>query len=263
MQEGGVLSLTTLWLVLVFLLLWPAAVREVHTMHVPPSHQAAWEPRGASDMGIVRNKHENSGTEHVTDEHPLMANGRHTGRRLHKGAYRVENHEGFREDAQSSLPSFTLASNQERPAHVLESRDEHRGPWPTGNYTAVEGELSEGGGENSQEDNCTHPRQPLPRYNNSCDFVHAECKDKSELIDYLAFVLCDLPKAQVYTCCIVCMYYAVDMRLHGMRVNAQGHCCKEVFLLSGNSFVKAAKINSAPGLVRKSGLHCFNDILCL
>ena len=47
------------------------------------------------------------------------------------------------------------------------------------------------------DDNCTHPRQYFPQYNDSCDFVHAECTGKSELIDYLAFVLCDLPKAQV------------------------------------------------------------------
>jgi len=53
------------------------------------------------------------------------------------------------------------------------------------------------GEEEIFEDNCTHPRQPFPLYNDSCDLVHAECRGKSELIDYLAFVLCDLPKAQV------------------------------------------------------------------
>lgn len=66
------------------------------------------------------------------------------------------------------------------------------------NYT----DEDEGGEEEDEsakytDDNCTHPRQPYPWYNDSCDFVHAECRGKSELIDYLAFVLCDLPKAQV------------------------------------------------------------------
>ena len=62
-----------------------------------------------------------------------------------------------------------------------------------------------GGGDGEEEgteddlmsDNCTHPRQPLPRYNDSCEFVHEECEGKAKLIDYLSFVLCDLPKAQV------------------------------------------------------------------
>lgn len=62
--------------------------------------------------------------------------------------------------------------------------------WPTGNYTG-------GGQRDGESDNCTRPSQPLPWYNNSCDFVRAECKNKAELIDYLAFMFCDLPKVQV------------------------------------------------------------------
>lgn len=69
--------------------------------------------------------------------------------------------------------------------------------WPMSNSTEQE-EGEEGGEE--EANNCTHPRQPLPRYNDSCDFVHAECEGQAELIDYLAFVLCDLPKAQARPC---------------------------------------------------------------
>ncbi len=71
--------------------------------------------------------------------------------------------------------------------------------------------------EKIPEDNCTHPRQH-PMYNDSCDFVHAECGGKSELIDYLAFVLCDLPKAQVSTdlkyCCVAYFFVVVSLLLY-------------------------------------------------
>lgn len=85
-----------------------------------------------------------------------------------------------------------------RSAHNPERRFEG-GYNPMGNYTGVGGEEEEeeGGTVEVIEDNCTHPRQPFPGYNDSCDFVHAECEGKAELFDYLAFVLCDLPKAQV------------------------------------------------------------------
>ena len=46
-------------------------------------------------------------------------------------------------------------------------------------------------------DNCTDPREDKGVYNTSCEFVLEECGHKSELIDYLAFVLCDLPHVQV------------------------------------------------------------------
>lgn len=89
-----------------------------------------------------------------------------------------------------------------RPPVIHPSSLEHRDIWkrfegeyrPTGNNM---GEEESGVVGEVVSDNCTHPRQPLPRYNNSCDFVHAECGGKAELIDYLAFVLCDLPRAQV------------------------------------------------------------------
>ena len=73
---------------------------------------------------------------------------------------------------------------------------------PFGNHTFEGDEEKDEDHEEEEEeemfeDNCTHPRQPFPLYNDSCDLVHAECRGKSELIDYLAFVLCDLPKAQV------------------------------------------------------------------
>ena len=48
-------------------------------------------------------------------------------------------------------------------------------------------------------DNCTNPRNPPQKYKNSCDFVHNECASKAELIDYMAFVVCDLPSVQVST----------------------------------------------------------------
>ena len=57
--------------------------------------------------------------------------------------------------------------------------------------------VNAGGSEIDGDDNCTHPTEPLPYYNNSCEFVHAECADKAELIDYLAFVCCDLAVLQV------------------------------------------------------------------
>ena len=191
MNQGGVLSPTSLWTALVLLLLGPAAVRQAHSLHFPHD-PAAEKPRGASDTGIVGNKLGNSETEQVTPElsHGHRASSRHPD----GGAHKESSHE---RDQEGSI-LFPLSSNWGPPVHILESRDEHGGgPWPTGNYTAVEGELSEGDENSQQEDNCTHPRQPMPRYNDSCNFVHAECKDKSELIDYLAFVLCDLPKAQV------------------------------------------------------------------
>lgn len=46
-------------------------------------------------------------------------------------------------------------------------------------------------------DNCTHPRNPPQIYKTSCDFVHAECANKAELFDYMAFIVCNLPSAQV------------------------------------------------------------------
>lgn len=92
-----------------------------------------------------------------------------------------------------------------RPSIVLGVRESDY--YPTSNYTSEGGGGQDDGGEDEDDeesakdsdDNCTHPRQPFPWYNDSCDFVHAECGGKSELIDYLAFVLCDLPKAQVPT----------------------------------------------------------------
>ena len=76
----------------------------------------------------------------------------------------------------------------------VELVERYEDPWPTQNYSESEEETVT---NESSEDNCTHPRQPMPLYNDSCDFVHAECEGKSELIDYLAFVLCNLPRAQV------------------------------------------------------------------
>lgn len=52
--------------------------------------------------------------------------------------------------------------------------------------------------EHSEDsDNCTNPRNPPQKYKNSCDFVHDECASKAELIDYMAFVVCNLPSVQV------------------------------------------------------------------
>lgn len=48
-------------------------------------------------------------------------------------------------------------------------------------------------------DSCTNPRNPPQKYKNSCDFVHDECASKAELIDYMAFVVCNLPSVQVST----------------------------------------------------------------
>lgn len=52
------------------------------------------------------------------------------------------------------------------------------------------------GSNNSKHDNCTNPHDK-GSYESSCKFVLAECGKKSELINYLAFVLCDLPNLEV------------------------------------------------------------------
>lgn len=64
-------------------------------------------------------------------------------------------------------------------------------------------------GYENEDDNCTHPTEPLPYYNNSCEFVHAECADKAELIDYLAFICCDLAVLQVILSIIQSMIYTI------------------------------------------------------
>ena len=51
--------------------------------------------------------------------------------------------------------------------------------------------------ETANKQNCTNPRSPPLMYNSSCAFVEAECSEEYELINYLAFVLCDLHRVQV------------------------------------------------------------------
>ncbi len=107
------------------------------------------------------------------------------------------------EGQQIDLPPSAVASLlwQDKLMQMVAVGERYRrgGSSPTRNYTGGEGGTSGIEEEEMEEveDNCTHPHQPLPQYNDSCDFVHAECSDKTELIDYLAFVLCDLPNAQV------------------------------------------------------------------
>ncbi len=55
---------------------------------------------------------------------------------------------------------------------------------------------------NSLSDNCTDPNDK-GSYESSCQLVLAECGKKSELIDYLAFVVCDLPYMEVCTYTII------------------------------------------------------------
>ena len=50
---------------------------------------------------------------------------------------------------------------------------------------------------NEGSGNCTNPRYPPQNYKNSCEFVRTECAEKAELIDYMAFVVCDLTAVQV------------------------------------------------------------------
>lgn len=80
--------------------------------------------------------------------------------------------------------------------HHVKLVAKREGYWPTANYTLLE-ETDEGGGDAEAEGNCTRPRQPLPRYNTSCEFVQAECGRNIELFNYLGLVLCSLAKAQV------------------------------------------------------------------
>lgn len=50
---------------------------------------------------------------------------------------------------------------------------------------------------NEGSGNCTNPRHPPQNYKSSCEFVRTECTEKAELIDYIAFVVCDLTSVQV------------------------------------------------------------------
>ena len=59
--------------------------------------------------------------------------------------------------------------------------------------------------DKNEIDNCTSLQHLQPEYNNSCELVRNECRDKIQLFDYLSFVVCSLKKVQV------CLYY----RLHG------------------------------------------------
>lgn len=75
------------------------------------------------------------------------------------------------------------------------------------------GEDEEGPGEdeepdNEEEESCTEPRQPQPKYNNSCEYIHSECKGKTKLVNYLSLVVCDLRVAQVanFTHCCTIMH---------------------------------------------------------
>ena len=92
------------------------------------------------------------------------------------------------------------------------------------------------------EDNCTHPRQPFPRYNDSCDFVHAECEGKAELYvcmqthPYMCTcVHADAPlhvhtcacrhtltcaHVRMQTCPYMCTCVHADTPLHGDRTDA-------------------------------------------
>ncbi len=62
----------------------------------------------------------------------------------------------------------------------------------TDDGSLVDGRLQ----NNSLRDNCTDPNDK-GSYESSCQLVLAECSKKSELIDYLAFVVCDLPYMEV------------------------------------------------------------------
>lgn len=101
-----------------------------------------------------------------------------------------------RNDVHKEFPYLSRHARKEEKLWLRE-KDEHgkRDYSPTGNYT----DEQEGASGESLLDNCTHPRQPLPQYNDSCTFVHAVCEGKAELINYLALILCDLPKAEVCT----------------------------------------------------------------
>ena len=61
----------------------------------------------------------------------------------------------------------------------------------------------EDSGQNGSSDsltNCTSPQNPpRPLYNNSCQFVHAACTGQSQLLNYLAFVVCSLSDMKVTT----------------------------------------------------------------
>ena len=64
---------------------------------------------------------------------------------------------------------------------------------PVATNTSQEGSGLVGG---TPQDNCSDPHDKGD-YQSSCQFVLAECSKKSELINYLAFVVCDLPHLEV------------------------------------------------------------------
>jgi len=68
--------------------------------------------------------------------------------------------------------------------------------------------------DNEEEERCTEPRQPQPKYNNSCEYIHSECKGKTKLVNYLSLVVCDLRVAQVANYTHVACYCCKTKLLH-------------------------------------------------
>lgn len=66
------------------------------------------------------------------------------------------------------------------------------------------------GSHGSGGDNCSAPGAPHPGYNNSCDFVLQECGGDVQLINYLAFILCDLQHVQVLESNTNCLFLYWD-----------------------------------------------------
>ena len=84
--------------------------------------------------------------------------------------------------------------------HIYEKVQENHHPrehWPS---TDKDHHLNNSNVTNNTSttyEKCSNPRNPQPLYNNSCEYVHAECSHKVHLVDYLAFVLCDLKHVKV------------------------------------------------------------------
>ena len=110
--------------------------------------------------------------------------------------YEPSNHD---DDLQLFILHFTFRSNERRSPIVTNTSQKGSG--------LVSG---------IPQDNCSNPHDHGD-YQNSCQFVLAECSKKSELINYLAFVVCDLPHLEVNVLCVrVCVGVGVCVCVSGV-----------------------------------------------
>lgn len=98
---------------------------------------------------------------------------------------------------QTSTNKHSSVLNSRRPPLTSELTSPH---FPTSRKLLGFGHNNDGSCKVDEEDNgdvdnanCSHPLHQ----NNSCQFVKDNCGDDVALIDYLAFIACDLPHVKV------------------------------------------------------------------